>query len=187
MPNSLYIHIPFCIKKCGYCDFFSVSYNEPVAKSYINALCRELILKKVSTDKLKTVYIGGGTPSLLPDECFIELFQCLQDNFSLSHSGEITVEANPGTLREPGIHTVISLGVNRLSLGVQSFDDAELKTLGRIHTAEEALKSIELIKRAGMTNFSLDFFMWNPRTDNGLVAGVALKGGCFITNSHISI
>ena len=162
MPDSLYIHIPFCIQKCLYCDFFSVPYNESFVKAYTNALCKELYLKKGSAHKLKTIYIGGGTPSLLPDECFVQIFQCLRDNFNLSTPVEITVEANPGTLRERGIHTMLSLGVNRISIGVQSMNNVELKTLGRIHTEEDALGALELVKKAGITNFSIDLMYGIP-------------------------
>ena len=162
MPDSLYIHIPFCIQKCLYCDFFSVPYNESFVKAYTNALCKELYLKKGSVHKLKTIYIGGGTPSLLPDECLVQLFQCLRDNFNLFPPVEITMEANPGTLRERGIHTMFSLGVNRISIGVQSMNDAELKTLGRIHTAEDALGALELVKKAGITNSSIDLMYGIP-------------------------
>src|SRR4030042_5901253 len=147
MADFLYIHIPFCINKCLYCDFTSVRYYEPYAMTYVDALCRELDIKKNSTNALKSIYIGGGTPSLLPDKCFKKIFRCLNDNFNLSSSTEITVEANPGTINEPDINTLLSLGVNRLSMGIQSFNDYELKTLGRIHTSEDSLGSIELIKK----------------------------------------
>jgi oxygen-independent coproporphyrinogen-3 oxidase len=156
MTEFLYIHIPFCIKKCLYCDFLSVTYNELLAKAYTDALCKELVLKKDFAGELKTIYIGGGTPTILPDECFRQLFTCLQNNYSLSPSPEITVEANPGTIDESKIKTLLSLGVNRISIGVQSFNDDELKTLGRIHTSDEALKAIEAIKDSGIKNFSID-------------------------------
>ncbi|MFZ3123391.1 MAG: radical SAM family heme chaperone HemW [Thermodesulfovibrionales bacterium] len=162
MPDFLYIHIPFCIKKCLYCDFLSVPYDESLAKTYTDALCKELILKKNDAGELKTVYVGGGTPSILPEECFRQLFKCLKDNFKFSDSPEITVEANPGTVDKSKIDTMLSLGVNRLSIGVQSFNDNELKTLGRIHTFEEALKAIEAIKNSGINNFSIDLIYGIP-------------------------
>lgn len=162
MPEFLYIHIPFCVRKCLYCDFFSVSYDESLAKAYIDTLCKELILKKDYANTLKTIYIGGGTPSLLPDECFTQLFRCLRDNFHLSSSPEITVEANPGTIDKEKITTLLSFGVNRLSIGIQSFNDKELRTLGRIHTADDALQSIELIKNTGLDNFSIDLMYGIP-------------------------
>jgi oxygen-independent coproporphyrinogen-3 oxidase len=160
--DSIYIHIPFCIKKCIYCDFFSVPYDESTAYAYARALCKELFLKKYLAGKLKSVYIGGGTPSLLPDECFREIFSCLKDNYELSAVTEITVEANPGTLSESKVYMLFCLGVNRLSMGVQSFNNEELKVLGRIHTSEEALRSIALIGKAGLRNFSIDLIYGIP-------------------------
>ena len=162
MADSIYIHIPFCIKKCIYCDFFSVPYDESTAYAYVCALCKELFLKKHLVEKLKSVYIGGGTPSLLPGECFRQIFSCLKDNYELSPGTEVTVEANPGTLSESKIYLLLCLGVNRLSIGVQSFNNEELKVLGRIHTSEEALRSIELIGKAGLRNFSIDLIYGIP-------------------------
>jgi oxygen-independent coproporphyrinogen-3 oxidase len=162
MADSIYIHIPFCIKKCIYCDFFSVPYDESTAYAYACALCKELFLKKHLVGKLKSVYIGGGTPSLLPEECFRQIFSCLKDNYELSPGTEVTVEANPGTLSESKIYLLLCLGVNRLSIGVQSFNNEELKVLGRIHTSEEALRSIELIVKAGLRNFSIDLIYGIP-------------------------
>lgn len=162
MPEFLYIHIPFCIQKCIYCDFFSVSYDEPLARKYVDALCKELILKKDSAKISKTIYIGGGTPSLLPNDCFRQLFNCLRNNFDFSSSAEITVEANPGTINESKINTMLSLGVNRLSIGIQSFNNDELKTLGRIHSSEDASRSIEIIKKEGINNFSVDLMYGIP-------------------------
>ncbi len=164
--DFLYIHIPFCIKKCIYCDFFSVPYDESAAKKYVEGLCRELFLKKDSVNTLRTIYIGGGTPSVLPDECFRQLFQCLRNNFHFSPSVEITVEANPGTMNESNINTLLSLGVNRLSIGIQSFDTDELRTLGRIHTLEDSINSIDLIKKAGIKNFSVDLMYGIPGQTN---------------------
>jgi oxygen-independent coproporphyrinogen-3 oxidase len=162
MPESLYIHIPFCIRKCLYCDFLSVTYNEALAKAYTDALCKELVLKKELAGELKTIYIGGGTPTILPEACFRQLFTCLQNNYSLSPSPEITVEANPGTVDKSKIDAMLSLGVNRISIGVQSFNDDELKTLGRIHTSKEAEDAVRIIKNSGIKNFSIDLIYGIP-------------------------
>jgi len=160
--DFLYIHIPFCIKKCLYCDFFSVPYNEQSATEYIDAVCRELSLKKDSTATLKTIYIGGGTPSLLPHGSFENLFKHLKDSFTLSPSAEITVEANPQTIDKTKIDTLLSLGINRLSVGIQSFNNDELRTLGRIHTSDDALRTIEGIRQAGFNNYSIDLMYGIP-------------------------
>jgi len=162
MPEFLYIHIPFCIRKCIYCGFLSVPYDESFAKKYVDALCKELILKKDSARILKTIYIGGGTPSLLADECFRKLFNCLRNNFDFSPSIEITVEANPGTINNARINTLLSLGINRLSIGVQSFNDNELRILGRVHISNDAARSIELIRESGINNFSIDLIYGIP-------------------------
>jgi oxygen-independent coproporphyrinogen III oxidase len=162
MADYLYIHIPFCVRKCIYCDFFSVPYDESAIQAYVDALCNELSLKKHLAGMLRTVYFGGGTPTLLPAECFRQLFRCLTDNYRFSPDIEITVEANPGTIDARKIETLLSLGVNRMSVGVQSFNDDELATLGRIHSSEEARLSIESIKRAGMENCSIDLMYGIP-------------------------
>jgi len=162
MADYLYIHIPFCVKKCIYCDFFSVPYDESSVKIYVDALCKELALKKRLSGLLKTVYFGGGTPTLLSADCFRQLFRCMKDNYRFSPEIEMTVEANPGTIDASKIEILLSLGVNRLSVGVQSFNDSELTTLGRIHSSDEALRSIESIKTAGLTNFSIDLMYGIP-------------------------
>jgi oxygen-independent coproporphyrinogen III oxidase len=162
MTDFLYIHIPFCIRKCIYCDFLSLPFDEQTARRYVIALCRELELKSSIAGRLRTVFIGGGTPTLLPGDCFEQLFRCMRRNFLFSPEIEISVEANPGALTAPDLELLLSLGVNRMSVGVQSFNDHELKTLGRIHTAGEALESLSLLKRAGIENFSVDLMYGIP-------------------------
>ena len=160
--DFLYIHIPFCIKKCLYCDFFSVPYNEKSALEYTDAVCKELSLRKDLAHTLKTTYIGGGTPSLLPTGCFEKIFKNLTDTFMLSPYAEITVEANPKTIDNSKIDRLLSLGVNRLSVGTQSFNNAELRTLGRIHTADDAIRTIEGIRQSGVHNYSIDLIYGIP-------------------------
>ncbi|MBI4689036.1 MAG: radical SAM family heme chaperone HemW, partial [Nitrospirae bacterium] len=167
------------------CDFLSFPYDESLAKKYTDSLCKELILKKSYAKKLKTIYIGGGTPSVLSQKCFKQLFKCLKDNFNFSPSIEITAEVNPGTLDESKIDTFLSLGINRLSIGVQSFNDNELKTLGRIHTADEAVGSIEMIKKAGFKNFSMDLMYGIPGQTMGSWQENMSKTIAF-TPTHIS-
>ncbi len=162
MCNFLYIHIPFCIKKCIYCDFFSVPFDKSLSEEYVNALCKELILRKQSTGFLKTVYIGGGTPTVLSKKSFLQLFNCLRDNFNFYPDTEITVEMNPGTPDESKIHVLIDSGVNRFSIGVQSFNDNELKFLGRIHNAEDAFKISKLLQKYKIKNFSIDLMYGIP-------------------------
>jgi oxygen-independent coproporphyrinogen-3 oxidase len=162
MADSLYIHIPFCLRKCIYCDFISVPYDGALVNAYADALCAELRLRKDSARELKTVYVGGGTPSLMPEDFFERLFSCIRDTFTISPSAEITVEANPGTIRRSKIERLLSLGINRVSLGVQSLHDEELRTLGRVHTSSGAQRSVRLVKDLGVGNISLDLMYGIP-------------------------
>jgi oxygen-independent coproporphyrinogen-3 oxidase len=160
--DYLYIHVPFCVRKCLYCDFLSVPYNAELADKYIVSLCKELALRKDSAGVLKTVYIGGGTPSLLPERSLGRLFDCLRKNFTFSDDPEITLEANPGTLDEAKTATLLSSCVTRISIGVQSFNDNELRTLGRIHTSRDATRAAGLLRKAGLENYSVDLMYGIP-------------------------
>ena len=185
MTGYLYIHIPFCIKKCLYCDFFSVPYNAKTAVNYTDALCKELSLKKDSAQSLKAIYIGGGTPSLLPDECFTKLFQCLRNNYHFSPNIEITVETNPGTISESKIQTLLDIGANRFSIGVQSFQDDELIFLGRIHNSGDATRTIETLINHGIENFSIDLMYGIPgQTMDSWKA--SLRNAVELSATHIS-
>jgi len=185
MTGYLYIHIPFCIKKCLYCDFFSVPYNAKTAVNYTDALCKELSLKKDSAQSLKAIYIGGGTPSLLPDECFTKLFQCLRNNYHFSPDIEITVETNPGTISESKIQTLPDIGANRFSIGVQSFQDDELIFLGRIHNSGDATRTIETLIKHVIENFSIDLMYGIPgQTMDSWKA--SLRNAVELSPTHIS-
>jgi len=162
MLNSLYIHIPFCMKKCIYCDFLSVPYDKALAIGYINAVLKELELRRDSAGVLKTVYIGGGTPTTIPTLALIRLLKTIRDVFGITPDAEFTIEANPGTVTTEMISALSESGINRLSMGVQSFNDKELKLLGRIHDSSEALTSIAAARHAGVTNLSLDLIYGIP-------------------------
>ncbi len=154
----IYIHIPFCVRKCLYCDFYSVT-DIGLKDAYTDAVIKEIIsLKGLKTD---TVYIGGGTPTTLGDN-LLKITQAVKENFILSDNCEFTVEANPGTVNKALLKNLYSLGVNRISLGAQSFNDDELKALGRIHTSKEIFESCDMIKEAGFKNFSLDLMLAVP-------------------------
>lgn len=155
----IYIHIPFCVRKCLYCDFYSVT-DIGLKDTYTDAVIKEIIsLKGLKAD---TVYIGGGTPTTLGDN-LLKITQAVKENFILSDNCEFTVEANPGTVNKALLKNLYSLGVNRISLGAQSFNDDELKALGRIHTSKEIFESCDMIKEAGFKNFSLDLMLAVPR------------------------
>lgn len=153
--RGLYIHIPFCLSKCPYCDFYSVRYGRGLAEKYKKAVIRNL--KYYADQRFDTVYFGGGTPILLWREiCEI------MDNISLSDNAEITLEANPCTALKENMTELRKKGVNRISLGVQSLDDDELKALGRRHTAAAAKKAIETAFECGFDNISADIMLGTP-------------------------
>lgn len=160
MNNGIYIHIPFCLAKCAYCDFNSRAGALALAKPYIKALTDEM--RAFSGLSCDTVYIGGGTPTVLGEEELSALLTAVRNDFDLSDDTEFTVESNPATADVGKYELLRSFGVNRLSIGVQSFIDEELSALSRIHTAEEALRAIDDAKAAGFTNISLDLMEGIP-------------------------
>ncbi len=162
MIKSLYIHIPFCVKKCIYCDFFSVPYDEGLALSYVDAVVRELALRNTDARELETIYVGGGTPTTLPLVSLIRMFRAIKDTFNVAANAEVTIEANPGTVDREKVTGLAAMGVNRLSIGVQSFDDLTLKLLGRIHTFEDVLKAVAAVRDSPVENFSIDLIYGIP-------------------------
>lgn len=159
LPTSLYIHIPWCIRKCPYCDFNSHKSPDILPEeNYINALIADLEQDLLSfpAREIHTIFIGGGTPSLLSAQSYETLFRKLQQLVSFANGIEITLEANPGTIEQQRFNDYRQLGINRLSLGIQSFNAAHLKTLGRIHDDNQAHKAIETARRAGFDNLNLD-------------------------------
>jgi len=170
--KSIYIHIPFCLRKCAYCDFYSET-RLSLIPDYLKALDQEIVLRVPLCGSsglpsnglasiIDTVYLGGGTPSLLAVTQIGQVLQTVRDNFRVSPDAEITAEINPGTVDSDYLAGLKETGVNRLSIGVQSFDDAKLVFLGRIHTAEEALKTLDRAETAGFENISLDLIYGVP-------------------------
>lgn len=163
MTIGLYIHIPFCKQKCYYCDFPSYSGLDSLYEEYTAALCREIVERGRSlSDVADTVFIGGGTPTLLPSELLIEILQALKDNFIIAKGAEVSMEANPGTVNLDKLHILRQYGVNRLSFGVQSFQDSLLRGIGRIHSADEAKEAVRLAKKAGFDNVNVDLIYALP-------------------------
>jgi len=162
-PFGLYIHIPFCKSKCNYCDFYSIKYNDEKKQQYIKALSKEIELytDRLRNETVKTIYFGGGTPSVLSPKKVEHIINKITSNFNLIDDIEISMEANPASLNLEKIIKYKEAGINRLSLGVQSFLNKELKFLGRIHTSKEAVKKIEQIKKH-FDNFSLDIIFALP-------------------------
>jgi len=156
--KSLYVHIPFCRSKCAYCDFLSFPLREEGELSrYLEALIREMAL--YSGAKPQTLYIGGGTPSMLSPEQFSYLHLGIQRHFRLGEVGEFSIEANPETIDEGRIEAWLRAGVNRISLGVQSFDDTVLGTVGRNASESDTMHAVKLLGEAGMTNFGIDLIL----------------------------
>ena len=157
---GLYIHIPFCLAKCKYCDFCSFAACEKDKKRYIDALIREM--KEYQGTACDTIFVGGGTPTSLESAELARLLDSINENFVIADSCEFTVEANPKTLNEEKLQLLIKGGVNRLSVGVQSFNDNELCAIGRIHSAKDAVDTISLAKDCGFDNISIDLMSAIP-------------------------
>ena len=137
---AIYIHVPFCVRKCAYCDFASFAGREGQWPAYFDALGREIVAwaDVLRTYELRSIFFGGGTPSLVPAEMIAGVLRQLRETAQIAADAEITLEANPGTLTREKLEIWKNAGINRLSMGVQSFDDALLHMLGRIHTADMA-------------------------------------------------
>ena len=161
-PAGIYLHIPFCERKCRYCDFYSVAAPGGRQRAYGAALVREIKLRRRPNMAVDSVYFGGGTPSLLPPSFYTQVMAALAEAFDLQDDIEITLEANPGTIDQAQLAAFRQAGINRLNLGIQSFDDQSLQFLGRIHSATQARVAIEWARRAGFDNLGLDLIYGLP-------------------------
>lgn len=164
-PLSLYIHVPWCVRKCPYCDFNSHAATGALPEDdYLRALAADLEqeLARVGDRPVETVFIGGGTPSLMSADFYQRLFDILRSRLAFAADAEITLEANPGTVEQERFQGFRGAGINRLSLGIQSFDPAQLRRLGRIHDDQAAHRAIEAALAAGFDNFNLDLMHGLP-------------------------
>lgn len=161
---ELYIHIPFCIKKCDYCDFLSFPAGEDIKERYVEALKRELcsVAEECAAETISSVFIGGGTPSALCPGQIAGVMETVRKGFVLERGCEVTLEANPGTLNMEKLLEYRSCGVNRLSIGCQSADDGELRSLGRIHTFQQFQEQFALARAAGFGNINVDLMSAIP-------------------------
>lgn len=157
---GIYVHIPFCLKKCAYCDFLSQSPKPGEIDSYLNALLLEIERYKVEGE---TLFIGGGTPSVVPPSSLNKLITQLKRAYGPFK--ESTVEINPNSVDRAYLETLLSCGIDRLSIGVQSFNDQTLKFMGRLHTSKEAIETIKLAREVGFRNISIDLIYGYPNTD----------------------
>lgn len=168
-PTAAYIHIPFCRRRCYYCDFaISVVGDSALKKDstmgidYINNLCQEIKLTSVEQQPLSTIFFGGGTPSLLPVENLKCVLETIESCLGIANNAEISIEIDPGTFDLQQLKEYFQIGINRISLGVQTFDDQLLKSCGRTHTPKDIFNALDLIKQASFKNFSIDLITGLP-------------------------
>ncbi len=163
---GLYLHFPFCQRKCAYCDFYSIQTDHDLIFDFLDAVTQEASLygAQISSrkSKMKTIYMGGGSPSLLRPADIQRLLQHFSRTFTISAEPEITIEVNPGTVTTELLNDYMSIGINRISIGIQSFDDDELRILGRLHTARMAKDCIIAAKGAGFTRVNVDLIYGLP-------------------------
>lgn len=193
----LYIHVPLCASKCHYCGFYSVGSRGVDISAVVGALCSELESRRGEyTEPLKTIYFGGGTPSTLSSSELSAIFDTIERNYDTSSVSEVTLEANPEHLSDDYLHSLRSLGVNRLSMGVQSFSDERLKYIGRKHSAQSAVDAVKRAQRAGFDNISVDLMFgfedlkdkeWRDSIEAALSLGVQHISAYQLTIEHKTI
>lgn len=160
---GIYIHIPFCKRRCIYCDFFSTTASEK-KNEYIKAVCKEIAERKdyLENEKINTIYFGGGTPSQLEKNDFTDIFKTIYENYCVNPQAEITIETNPDDLTEEYVRMLSTLPFNRLSMGIQTFNDDILSLLKRRHNAQQAIDAFKRCRNAGFTNISIDLMYGLP-------------------------
>lgn len=163
-PLSIYIHIPFCVRKCLYCDFLSAPASGETMEAYASCLCREIEAagKLYPDHEVRTVFFGGGTPSILKKERICQIMEALRRAFSLAEDAEITIEVNPGTVDADKLAAYYATGINRLSIGVQSLQENELQALGRIHSTEDFFQTYSMAVKSGFNNINVDLMSAIP-------------------------
>ncbi len=180
---GIYIHFPFCLKKCNYCDFFSVEKQEEIIPQFIDALQKEIGLYSATRREdtsIGTIYLGGGTPSLLPEDEIATVLDAIALSFPVDSDPEITIEANPGTLSLSKLTFYREIGINRISIGIQSIHEDELELLGRVHNSSEGIDAIHMAREAGFDNINADLIYGLPgqtliRWQNTLETIIALS------------
>ncbi len=186
-PIGLYVHIPFCVRKCNYCDFCSQPPTGDIIDRYFERLARELALyRRAPRISVDTVFIGGGTPSILPHGYMSRLFEMLRDTFDILCDAEITVEINPGTLTRDKAEEYKALGINRISLGLQSIHENELKYLGRIHTLADFDEAYSLLRSLGFANIGVDL-MYSIPEQTVASFGATLDYVISLAPEHLSV
>ena len=187
-PLSLYIHVPWCVRKCPYCDFNSHKSPDSLPEQdYIDAIIRDLEqeIPFIWGRTVQTIFIGGGTPSLFSAEVYERLFSSLRALLPMSHNAEITLEANPGTVEQQRFADYKAIGINRLSVGVQSFNAQSLTALGRIHDGQQAIKAVETAHKVGFKNLNLDLMFGLPH-QTAKTAKEDMETAIALSPSHLS-
>lgn len=179
------MHIPFCLKKCNYCDFVSFGKMDKI-KEYIESLLKEIEFSEHKGKEVNTIYIGGGTPSSISAEYIVKVIAKLKEKFDLSKLSEFTIEINPGTVDLNKLNIYYQLGINRVSVGVQSFDNKMLKRLGRIHTEKEVYDNIFTLRKIGFKNISIDLMYGLPFDTMARIES-DLKKAIKLDLQHISV
>lgn len=184
---GLYVHIPFCVRKCPYCDFNTFDVEREAVARFLGDLDREIDLVEAAYGRVRcdTVFIGGGTPTVLSGRQLAGVMARIRAGFDVALDAEVTVEANPGSVTRRGLEAMVSAGVNRVSLGAQSFDDTLLQRLGRNHTAREIYESYALMQEAGLHNVNLDFMFGIPGQSLAMWQQT-LQAAASLRPSHIS-
>ena len=186
---GLYLHIPFCVRKCSYCDFLSFSCNDAkVLSEYVTALMEEVKIRAVDhrDKKVDSIYIGGGTPSLISEWDIGKLLDLIREEFDVTEDAEITIEVNPATVSDEKFERYLRKGINRLSIGVQSFDNHVLGVLGRIHTKNDAFYCYQRAKKAGFENINIDVMFGIPE-QNMKMWKDTVRQAIFLRPAHISL
>lgn len=185
---GIYIHIPFCKRKCDYCDFVSFSNKQNLVNKYVETLKKEINKCRISKEEylVDTIYFGGGTPSYIDSKYIIDILEVIRNRFNVSKDAEITIEVNPGTASEEKLNDYYKSGINRLSIGLQSVDDKLLNIIGRIHSFSDFLKTYSLAEKAGFTNINVDLMIGLP-TQNLSDVKIAIEKIVELSPKHISV
>lgn len=162
---SLYLHVPFCNGKCYYCKFFSVINDKSLVEKYFSSIKKEILNKKslIKDYTVKSIYIGGGTPSCVDEKYIIDCLNVIKQNYVVNDNAEITIECNPNSIDKGKLEKYRHAGINRISIGVQSFNNSQLKLIGRLHNKNQAIDAIKLAKSVGFTNISVDILLGLPK------------------------
>lgn len=188
---GIYVHIPFCAKKCFYCDFISFANKKEMIKDYIEALKKEIEyigegLVSAKNSEITTIYIGGGTPSFIDSKYIVNIIDTIKSKFQVSKDVEITIEINPGTVTKEKLEDYIKCGINRVSIGLQSTDNKLLSEIGRIHTYEQFLNTYEIVRSVGFKNVNVDLMLALPNQTIEILED-SLKKVIAINPEHISV